>query len=82
MTETQPAYMEMVDFIANGATSRQVADYRPSPRAQRQVSELLEGDKAGSLTADEKAELDHYVELEHILRMAKIRAREILAGAR
>ena len=55
MTETQPAYMEMVDFIAHGATSRQVA---------------------------EKAELDHYVELEHILHMAKIRAREILAGAR
>jgi hypothetical protein len=57
-----------------------VADYKPSPEAQRSVSELLERNRAGVLNDDEKAELDHYVELEHILRMAKIRAREILAG--
>ena len=74
--------MEIVDFIANGTTPSQVADYRPSPESQRRVAELLERDRAGSLSADEKAELDHYVELEHILRMAKIRAREILAGVR
>jgi hypothetical protein len=33
------------------------------------------------LSADEKAELDHCIELEHILRMAKAKARLILARA-
>lgn len=31
------------------------------------------------LTAEEKSELDHFLELEHILRMAKAKARLILA---
>ena len=37
-------------------------------------------EKEGELTADEKAELDHFLDLEHILRMAKARARQILSG--
>jgi len=32
------------------------------------------------LTPEESSELAHFVELEHILRMAKARARLILAG--
>jgi len=31
------------------------------------------------LSPDEKAELEHFEELEHILRMAKAKAREILS---
>jgi hypothetical protein len=81
VAQTQPAYMEMVDFIANGTTPDQVVNYRPSPAVQRRVSELLEKNNAGVLSEDDQTELDHYLELEHIFRMAKIRAREILAGA-
>jgi hypothetical protein len=32
------------------------------------------------LSIEEKAELDHFMELEHILRMAKAKARQILAS--
>ena len=81
VAQIQPAYMEMVDFIASSTTPRQVVDYRPSPEAQQRVSELLQKNSAGVLNDDEQTELDHYLELEHIFRMAKIRAREILSGA-
>jgi hypothetical protein len=43
------------------------------------LPKLLERDQGPGLSEDEKAELDHYVELEHILRMAKARARQILS---
>jgi len=43
------------------------------------VAQLIEREKDQGLSAEERAELDHFVELEHILRMAKAKARQILA---
>jgi len=40
---------------------------------------LVEREKLSQLTPEEDAELGHFLELEHILRMAKARARLILA---
>lgn len=79
MTVASPAYLEIIDFIAGGTTPEAVADHRPSPEAQQRVAELIQREKDSSLSADERAELDHFMELEHILRMAKARARQILS---
>ena len=79
MSAASPAYLEIIDFIAAGTTPEAVADFRPSPEAQQRVAELIEREKESGLPPDEKAELDHFVELEHILRMAKAKARQILA---
>ena len=78
MSRISPAYLEIIDFIAAGPTSEDVARFRPSPEAQRRVDELVGREKDGGLSADEKAELDHFLELEHILRMAKAKARRIV----
>jgi hypothetical protein len=78
---TAPGYIEMIDFIASGSTSQDVAQFRPSLEAQKRVAELIEREKENGLLTEEKSELDHYLQLEHILRMAKARARLILASA-
>jgi hypothetical protein len=57
-----------------------VAHFRPSTEAQQRVAALIEREKASRLSIEEKAELDHFLELEHILRMAKAKARQILAS--
>jgi hypothetical protein len=75
-----PSYLEIVDFIATGTTPQAVVDYHPSADAQQRVAELIERDKDGNLSSEEKAELDHFMDLEHILRMAKARARQILTS--
>jgi hypothetical protein len=75
-----PSYLEIIDFIANGTTPQAVADYRPSAEAQRRIAELIAQEKEGSLSVEEKSELDHFMDLEHILRVAKARARQILAS--
>ena len=75
---TSPVYLEIIDFIAGGTTPEAVAAFHHSPEAQQRVSELLEQEKEGQLSRDEQADLDHYEELEHILRMAKAKARQIL----
>lgn len=68
-------YEEIIDFIARGNTSADVVAYQPSDDAKARVAELLRREKADELTPDESNELDHYLELEHIMRLAKARAR-------
>ena len=79
MKTANPAYFEIIEFIAAGTTPEAVARFHPSPEAQQRVAELIEREKESGLSPDEKAELDYFMELEHILRMAKAKSREILA---
>jgi hypothetical protein len=81
MSLASPAYFEIIDFIAAGTTPEAVVRFRPSPEAQERVAELIEREKESGLSPEEKAELEHFVELEHILRMAKAKARQILSSA-
>ncbi len=78
MSVASPAYFEIIDFIATGTTPEAVAHFRPSSEAQQRVAQLIEREHESGLSMEEKAELDHFLELEHILRMAKARARQIL----
>ena len=80
MNATEPVYMELVDFVAHGSTAEQVANFRPSPEAQKRVAELLERQRELKLTKEETAELDGFVQLEHILGLAKAKAQLILAS--
>ena len=79
MLETK-AYEEIVDFIASGPSSREVVEFEPSEEAQERLRELMDRKKDGELTAEERSELDHFLQLEHLMRLAKARARERLAS--
>jgi len=73
-------YEEVIDFIAAGTTPQSVIDFRPSDAAQERLEDLLSREKEGLLSAEEKFELDHYLQLEHLMRLAKARARDFLAN--
>ena len=72
------AYEEIVDFIAAGTTPKDVISFRPSETAQERVADLLAREKDGELSPAEKSELDHYMQLEHLMRLTKARARDFL----
>jgi hypothetical protein len=71
------AYDEVIDFIA-ATNPNKVLAFRPSEASMQRVSELIYREKTTGLATEEKAELDHYMGLEHVMRMAKIRARQLL----
>lgn len=75
---TVKAYEEVVDFIAAGTTPQNVIAFRPSEAAQERITDLLAREKDGELSGEEKSELDHYLQLEHLMRLAKARARDFL----
>ncbi len=77
---SNPIYLEIIDFFASGTTPQAVADFRSSAAAQQRALELLDLAKEDQLTPEQESELEHFIELEHILRMAKARARQILAA--
>ncbi|MBV8551735.1 MAG: hypothetical protein JOY54_10570 [Acidobacteriaceae bacterium] len=79
MSTAHPAYLELVDFIASGTTPETVAQFHPSPEAEQRFAELVALEREQTLSPEQRAELDHFIELEHILRMAKARAHQILA---
>jgi hypothetical protein len=81
MAAAHPAYLEFIDFIAAGTTPEQIVAFRPSAQAQERVEDLIAREKEDQLSPDEQAELDHFFQLEHILRVAKARAEQILARA-
>jgi len=74
------AYEEIVDWIASGPTVDQVAKFEASPRVRERVAQLIRKEKTSGVSPEEKAELDHYEELEHIMRLAKARANTRLSS--
>jgi hypothetical protein len=81
MTVAHPVYLEFIDFIAAGTTPEQIIAFRPSPKAQQRVEELIAREKDDHLSPDEQSELDYFFQLEHIFRVAKARAEQILTRA-
>ena len=81
MSAVHPVYLELIDFIAAGTTPEQVIAFCPSATAQERVEELIAKAKEDHLSPDEQAELEYFFQLEHILRVAKARAEQILARA-
>lgn len=69
------AYEEVIDFIAAGTRPSSVVAFKPSEATKQRVAELIEREKVDALTTDEKSELEHYLQLEHLMRLAKARAR-------
>ena len=82
MTIASPkAYDEVIDFIAAGTTPKLVVAFQPSETTKARVAELIYREKTIGLSPQEKAELDDYMRLEHIMRLAKARARRYLSHA-
>lgn len=52
-----------------------------SESARKRVAELIAREKDGALTSEETSELDHYIQLEHIIRLAKAQARKHLSSS-
>jgi hypothetical protein len=73
-----PIYQELVDFIASGTTPSSVIAFQPSEETKARVADLIHREKTSGLSPEETAQLNHFLEIEHILRLAKARARERL----
>lgn len=72
-------YEEIIDFIAAGTTPSGIIAFQPSEEAKARVADLIHREKTTGLPPEETTELNHYLQLEHLMRLAKARARTHLA---
>ena len=80
MTAPLLAYEEVAEFLAQ-LDPIKLLELKPSAEVQERVEALIEKKKETGLTADEQYELDRYLALEHLMALAKARARIHLAAA-
>lgn len=77
--ERVKTYEEVFEFLTSTPTPEQIIAFRPSDAAQERIRYLLDVNRNGILTAEERVELDELSQIEHFMRMLKIWARRKVA---
>ena len=75
------AYRYVLDFLAARPTPEELAAFGPTPGMVERLRALLGREAGGEITPAEKAELDEYERLEHLMLMIKSGALQHLTGA-
>jgi hypothetical protein len=71
-------FKEIIDFLASTPTPEDIIAFKPSEQLEQRLSHLLMQNRQDSLTAENRAELDEFLRMNHFMNMLKIRAREKL----
>lgn len=69
---------DVLEFLAGLPSPEEVMTLRPSPSLQARIDDLLARNRAGGLATAEEEEWRQIEALEHLVRMAKARARQRL----
>ena len=77
MTANSLAYEEVADFIAALDPNKQL-ELKPSKTVQSRVNDLINEKIEHGLSSENQYELDRYLALEHLVALAKVRARRYL----
>jgi hypothetical protein len=73
---TYRAYDEIIDFITSLPDPKDILNFRPPSTVIKRVEDLLYKKKTAELSNDENIELDRFMLIEHIMIMAKKRAKK------
>jgi hypothetical protein len=73
--EQPPIYGELVDLLAESASSDKLLAFQLSNSNQQRLDDLLSKNRQGTLTSQESAELDAFEQFEHVVRLLKARVR-------
>ena len=77
-TPAHVAAAELVTFLSSNPSAQEVQGYRLSAPLQARVEMLLEGNRRGTLSQEDTAELDEFMALEHVVRLLKIKSADAL----
>lgn len=83
MAVAQPTMLldEITDFLATSPTPQAIIAFKPSETLERRALELLQLNRDNRLTAEERAEMDEFMRMDHFMTLLKAKARLKLAGA-
>ena len=77
LLKTQAA-TEIAQFLANHPTPEQIAAFHPSSEVAERAYELIHAEREGSLTEEERQELESYLVIEYLMELVKLEAQRQL----
>ncbi|NOT57207.1 MAG: hypothetical protein HOP18_21605 [Deltaproteobacteria bacterium] len=75
-------YRYVLEFLMSNPAPQELVNFKPTLAMQARISELLEKNRAGDLSAAESSELDAYERLNRFVRKFKIRALQDVEASR
>ena len=73
LLKTQAA-TEIAKFLANHPTPEQIVAFHPSSKVAERAYELIHTEREGSLTEEERQELESYLVIEYLMELVKLEA--------
>jgi hypothetical protein len=80
-SDNLPVVEEITGFLAGGPPPQEIVAFRPSEKSIQRARELLERNRAGTLTSEEVGELNAMESLNHLFALIKANAWQRLAAA-
>lgn len=71
----------VTDFLGSAPTLVEIAAYRLPDELQTRAHTLLERNRQGNLTGEERAEMEEFQQIDHLLTLIKAKARLNLRAA-
>jgi len=83
MTVAPPGTLfdEIIDFLASAPTSEQIIAFEPPATLQQRLSELLEHNRQGSLSPEQRDELDEFLRMNRFMSRLKLKTRQKLTAS-
>jgi len=76
----QTLFDEITDFLASTPTLEAIIAFKPSEALDNRLHELLDKNSIGDITLEERAELEQFLNMNHFLKMLKLKVRLKQAG--
>lgn len=73
-------FLELADFLVSQPTLEALANYQVSGALQGYIDDLLEKNREGGLSSDERLELEKILAVSHVMTLTKTKAALKLAG--
>ena len=73
-------YRYILNFLASNPSAEEIAAFGPTPEMTERLRTLMAREAAGDMTPAERAELDEYERLEHLMIMIKAGNLHYLTG--
>ena len=65
----------VTDFLGSAPSLQEIAAYRLPPEIQRRAHQLLDKNRTGSLTNEERVEMESCRQIDHLLTLVKAKAK-------
>lgn len=65
----------VTDFLGSAPTLEEIAAYRLPDELQARAHDLLDKNRAGSLSDDERHEMEEFRQIDHLLTLVKAKAK-------